>query len=81
MAWAWPLGWSILLVSGWLCMRLERWFGRGIGEPEQRGTASIMLLRLLSPVLLIIGPGIIVFYALVMVLTAVGVTSMKGAGG
>ena len=77
MAWAWPLGWCLLLVSGMLCMQLERRLSRGLDDLEQGRTVSIMLLRLLSPVLMIIGPGIIVFYAMIMVLTAVGVTSAE----
>jgi len=81
MAWVWPLGWTLLLVSVLLCMQLERRLSRGLDDLEQGRTALIMLVRLLSPVLLIVGPGIIVFYAMIMVLTAVGVTSAEAVAG
>ena len=81
MAWTWPLGWLLLLVSALLCMHLERRLARGLDDLQQRQTASIMLMRLLTPMLLIVGPSIIVFYAMIMILTAVGVTSTHGNAG
>jgi len=81
MAWAWPPAWLLLCLIASACLWLERRLGPSEEDLQQRASAAVMLLRLLSPALLIIGPGIIVFYSLVMVLTAVGVTSSQSVAG
>lgn len=80
MVWAWPLGWLTLILSALVCMWLERRMGTTENDLNQRDSASVMLLRLMSTALLLIGPGIVVFYAIVMVLTAIGVTSTQVVG-
>ncbi len=81
MAWAWPPSWLVLFLSASSCMWLERRLGPSENDLQRRATAAVMLLRLFSPALLLIGPGIVMFYSLVMVLTAIGVTSTQGVAG
>jgi hypothetical protein len=72
--WIWPLVWAGMLALSLLCIAIDRMI-TGTIQPLRSGrTAGVMLLRLLVPMLLLVGPAIMLLYSVVMVLTAVGVT-------
>ena len=74
--WIWPCTWAVLLGLGLGCMLLSsRMASRTIGLQSGR-TAAVMVLRLFAPILLVVGPGLMLLYSLVMVLAAVGATSV-----
>lgn len=80
ICWIWPLSWLVLLLLGVGIMLLERRLSRNtLGLADSR-VAGIMLLRLCAPILLLVGPGLVLLYAGVMFLTAVGVTTPQVPG-
>ena len=72
--WIWPLVWLGMAVIGGGSMFLERMIAPTEELHGVRHTAGVMLLRLLGPMLLLVGPAIMFMYSLIMILTAVGVT-------
>ncbi len=77
MTWVWPLCWLALVVLALLCLMVERMnSGETLGMPS-RQIAICMLMRLVIPVLLLVGPALILLYSMVMVLMAAGITAPK----
>ena len=75
MIWVWPLSWIALVALALLCLMAERMnSGDALGMRSSQ-IAIGMLMRLVIPVLLLVGPGLILLYAIVMVLMAAGVTA------
>ena len=75
MVWVWPLCWVGLVVLGTLCLLIERMHSTDTPALRTRPIAIAMVMRLLIPVLLLVGPAIILLYSVVMVLMAAGVTA------
>ena len=72
--WIWPLVWAGMVTLALVCIAIER-MATGSIQPLRTGrTAGVMVLRLLVPMLLLVGPVIMLLYSVVMVFTAVGVT-------
>ena len=75
MVWVWPLSWLGLVLMAVSCMAIERMHvDHGLVQGGRR-LAIAMVVRLCIPMLLLVGPGIIFLYAVVMVLMAAGVTA------
>ena len=75
MVWVWPLSWVGLVLLAALCLVVERMNVDHDLVQGGRRLAVAMVMRLSIPMLLLVGPGIILLYAVVMVLMAAGVTA------
>ena len=73
--WIWPSTWVVLLALGTGCLMLAARLSPGASSLTTGRTAAVMLLKLLAPILLVITPGMMMLYSLLMVLAAFGVTS------
>ena len=75
MVWVWPLAWVGLVLLAIPCLAIERMHvDHGLVQNGRR-LALAMVMRMAVPMLLLVGPGIILLYAVVMVLMAAGVTA------
>ena len=72
--WIWPLVWLGMAATALGCMFIVRTMKVPTVQLGDRQTAGMMTLQLLIPMLLVVGPVIMLLYSLVMLLTAVGVT-------
>lgn len=74
--WIWPCTWAVLLVLGLISMLCSSRLAAGTIGLQTGRTAAAMVLRLVAPILLIVGPGLMLLYSLVMVLAAFGATAV-----
>ena len=72
--WVWPVSWFVLLVLGAISLLLAGRLSKGGVSLSNTSTAVVMLLRLIAPILLLIGPGLMLLYSLVMVMAAISAT-------
>lgn len=72
--WIWPLVWLGMAATALGCIFIVRTMKVPTVQLGDRKTAGMMTLQLLIPMLLVVGPVIMLLYSLVMLLTAVGVT-------
>jgi len=72
--WAWPVSWFVLFLLGGGALLLAARLSRGCSPISSTNTASIMLFRLVAPILLVIGPVLMLLYSLVMVFAAISAT-------
>ena len=72
--WIWPITWFVLFFFGSCALLLAGRLSRGGASSSNTRTAEVMLLRLVSPILLVIGPVLMLLYSLVMVFAAISAT-------
>ncbi len=73
--WIWPCTWLVLVMLGTACLMLAGRWSPSASSLTTGRTAVVMLLKLLAPILLVITPGMMLLYSLLMVLAAFGVTN------
>ena len=77
--WIWPCVWAALLLLGIACMRLSSRLAAGAIGLQTGRIAAVMVLRLFPPILLVVGPGLMLLYSLVMMIAAFGATAVPAA--
>lgn len=73
--WIWPCTWLVLATLGVGSLAMAARMSRDASSLTTGRTAAVMLLKLLAPILLVITPGMMLLYSVLMVLAAYGVTS------
>tara|TARA_B100001059_G_scaffold110549_1_gene110679 strand:- start:1527 stop:1880 length:354 start_codon:yes stop_codon:yes gene_type:complete len=77
--WVWPITWGSFTVLGILTLLVASGLSTNALDRSATRTAVVMILRLLAPILLVIGPGLMLMYAVVMVMAAMGATQASPA--
>ncbi len=77
--WVWPITWGSLAILGILTLLVASSLSTDHMERSATRMAAAMILRLLAPILLVIGPGLMLMYAVVMVMAAMGATQPSPA--